>query len=216
MNLGDVIHPSDRIKGRVRAYNVTDVFGFGGPLHGPRGVIPRNQRWNPTTDWQKNDVVYEWGAIVGRCLTLGTLNYRIAGLYLEFENTASPGDPVTVPTLDRTRDIEYYNNLSGSAVRDYLRVPLTAHTFGTSDVDLFPKGNQPVFFARTQGVEGVHGKAFANANNSTVFGGSLVAFVDNGDPTQDLIFSSFYFEVAEQQPKLTTSQVGIEWELTLE
>ena len=43
-----------------------------------------------------------------------------------------------------------------------------------------------------------------------------MAFIDATDATQDLLFSSFYFDVADQQQKLNTSQVGIEWELTLQ
>jgi hypothetical protein len=39
--------------------------------------------------------------------------------------------------------------------------------------------------------------------------------VDPTDATQDKLFSCFYFDPANQQPKLATSQVGIEWEVTL-
>jgi hypothetical protein len=196
--LKEVIIGNDAGKGRVRAHQV------------------RNDIWLPQTKYKHNLVVYEWGAIVTRLLGLGQINYRIAGMYLEFENVASPGDPVAVPTFDRTRDIEYYNNLVGSGVRDYLRVPLTAHTIASSDEALYPKGNLITFFARSQGLQGVHGKTFSDSVNSTVFGGSLIAFVDDTDATQDLILSSFYFDTDDQQPKLSTSQVGLEWELTLQ
>jgi hypothetical protein len=43
-----------------------------------------------------------------------------------------------------------------------------------------------------------------------------VAFIDATDATRDLLFSSFYFAAEDQQQKLATSQVGIEWVLTLE
>ena len=92
---------------------------------------------------------------------------------------------------------------------------MTAHTLGSSDDVVFPKGNQPVFFARSQGTEGVHGKTFGYGSNSVIFGASLVAFVDSTDATRDLILSTFYFAADDQQPKLATSQIGLEWELTL-
>ena len=82
--------------------------------------------WTPSTVWKKNLVLYEWAALTGRLLNgLGT-KYSIGGMYLEFENVASPGDTVTPPAFDRSRTISYYNNLSGSADRDYLRVPLNS------------------------------------------------------------------------------------------
>ena len=76
--------------------------------------------------------------------------------------------------------------------------------------------NELVFFARSSGTTGVHGKAFSYAANSVIFGASLVAYVDATDASQDLLFSSFYFDPADQQQKLATSQVGLEWDLTLE
>lgn len=171
--------------------------------------------WEAKTGWMPNLVVYEWGTIVGNLLNGKGLNYRIGGMYLEFENVASPGDTVTPPTFDRTRDINYYTNLSGSATRDYLRVGLTASQLTSSDASLFPGGNVCTYFARSQGVTGVHGKTFSDSANSVIFGASLVAYIDSSDATQDLILSSMYFDTADQQAKLSTSQIGLEWELTL-
>lgn len=173
--------------------------------------------WMPKTGWTHNDVLYEWGAIVGPLLLRQGLNYGVSGMYIEFENTASPGDPVDVPTVSRDADqgVDYYNALVDSADRDYLRIPLIAGSLRSTDVVKFPIGNAPTFFAMTSGVEGVHGKPFSYASNSVVFGGALVAFVDDSDPTQDLVFSRFYLEVALQQAKLDTSQIGFEWQLRL-
>jgi hypothetical protein len=75
--------------------------------------------------------------------------------------------------------------------------------------------NQLVFFARSSGMTGVHGKSFSYASNSVVFGASLVAFVDATDATQDLLYSSIYFATEDQQQKLATSQIGLEWPITL-
>lgn len=179
-----------------------------------RPHVVQGEIWTPTRDFRHNMVLYQWATLASKLLTLGESSYRIAGMYLEFENTANPGDPVTVPVFDRTRTVDYYNSLSGSSDRDYLRVPLTASQLFSAGEGL--TDNQMVFFARSQGVVGVHGKPFSFAANSVVFGGSLVAYVDATDETRDLLFSSFYFDEADQQQKLSTSQIGIEWELTLE
>lgn len=196
----DVLLGNNAARGRVRASKV-DIQGG-------------EELWTPSTDWKSNLVLYQWATITSQLLAVGSSNYRIAGMYLEFENVASPSTTVTPPSFDRTRDITYYDDLVASSTRDYLRVPMTASPIGSEGTDL--SNNQIVFFARSSGTQGVHGKTFSDSVNSKIFGASLVAFVDNNDSTQDLLFSSFYFDTADQQIKLATSQVGIEWELTLQ
>jgi hypothetical protein len=186
----------NNLQGRVRAHQVT------------------NDIWTPSTELKKNLVLYQWAEITSKLLTLGDARYRIGGMYLEFENVASPGDPVSPPIFNRTRNVQYYDDLVGNATRDYLRVPLIASQVLSTGSGLV--NNQIVFFARSSGVTGVHGKSFSYAANSVIYGASLVAFIDATDATQDLLFSSFYFDVPDQQQKLATSQIGIEWELTLE
>lgn len=200
------------VRGRVRAHSVHKVT----PGKQPYRLFDeeRKELWLPQTSFKNNLVLNQWGTIVAKLLSNGDSRYRLGGMYLEFENTASPGDPVSAPTFDRTRDITYYDDLVGSGSRDYLRVPMTASQL-LSDGEGFVN-NQLVFFARSSGTVGVHGKTFSDSVNSTIFGASLVAFIDNNDATQDLLLSSFYFAVADQQQKLSTSQVGIEWELTLQ
>jgi len=188
---------SRNIQGRVRAHSVSE-----------------NEVWTPKTEFRKNLVLNQWATIVSQLLTVGDARYRIGGLFLEFENVASPGDPVSAPTFDRTRDVTYYDDLVGSGVRDYLRVPMTANTVASEGTGF--TNDLITFFGRSSGVVGVHGKTFSDSVNSTIFGASLVAFVDNNDATQDLLLSSFNFEVADQQQKLSTSQVGIEWTLQLQ
>lgn len=169
--------------------------------------------WTPVTAWKDNLVLYEWGTIAGHLLNGSGMNYSIGGMYLEFENNSGT---VTAPTFDRNRTISYYNNLSGSSTRDYLRVALTSTQLLSSDSTLYPSGNQCVFFARSSGVKGVHGRDFSSSDDSKIFGASLVAYVDDTDATQDLLLSSIYFAASDQQEKLSTSQIGIEWELTLQ
>lgn len=196
----DVLVGKNAARGRVRASEVV--------------YQELKDVWHTKTCWEHNLVLNQWATITSQLLAVGSSNYRISGMYLEFENVASPSDTVSAPSFDRTRDITYYDDLSGSANRDYLRVPMTAATISSEGTGF--SNNQITFFARSSGTAGVHGKTFSDSVNSKIFGASLVAFVDNNDATQDLLFSSFYFDTANQQLKLATSQVGIEWELTLQ
>lgn len=195
-----MIDAAIKAAGRVRAYTVADLS-------------LDKSNWKPTTDFKHNLIVYQWATIVAKLLTSGDSRYRISGMYLEFENTDNPGDPVSPPIFDRTRDVSYYNGLSLSSNRDYLRVPITAAELSSEGENL--SNNKMSYFARSSGSVGVHGKTFSAAANSVVFGGSLVAIVDDTDATQDLIYSSWYYDPADQQQKLPSSQIGIEWETTL-
>jgi len=194
----EIILPNKSVSGRVRAHEV-------------RGDV-----WDLLTAWDHNQVLYGWGTVVGTLLTKGLSNYRIGGMYLEYENVADPDDPVSAPTFDRSGGKSYYDGLGLSATRDYLRVPLTASLLSSSDETLFPDGNVMTFFAQSQGVTGANGKAFSDTVNSKIYGGALVAFLDEADADQDIVFSRFYFSVANQQVKLPTSQIGLEWEITLQ
>lgn len=209
----ELIDSAILVRGRVRAFEVgclEDDFYVTAVAPGLKlpGI------WVPKTLARPNLTAYEWASVVGSLLIRRGIQYAIGGMYLEFENVAAPGTPAVIPTYDRSRNIDYYNALSGT--RDFLRVPLTAAILNTSDATRFPNGNQPLFFARSQGLQGVHGVPFDSAHNSVIYGAALVAQIDETDATQDLIHSAFYFAEAEQQPKLSTSQVGLEWELTLQ
>lgn len=193
------------IRGRIRPCRVLPAPGGAGHLR------------VPLTDWVPNTVLYEWATIVGVLLTQGTTNYKIAGMYLEFENLSDPDDTIAAPDFERGPDtgVAYYSGLSSDAARDYLRVAITAATLSSSDETNFPGGNVCTFFAMSQGAEGVHGKEFSNAANSKLFGGALVAMVDEDDASQDLVLSRAYLSGANQQLKLDTSQLGLEWDITL-
>lgn len=205
--------------------NVQAAFDDGGDWTDSLPVIPSGRArlldapsddvslWTPLTEWNNNLVLYEWSTIAGHLFNGSGVNYSIGGMYLEFENNAGT---VTAPTFDRSRTISYYNNLAGSSVRDYLRVAMTSTQLLTTDSSLWPGGNQCVFFTRSSGTSGVHGRDFSNGDDSKIFGASLVAYVAGDDATQDLLLSSMYFDVSDQQVKLSTSQIGIEWELKLE
>lgn len=188
----------DKIQGRVR-------------IHEVRGTI-----WEPLSGWVPNETLFDWAGIYSKLLTEGNVNFKIGGMYLEYENVADPDDPVSVPTFDRSGGLSYYQSLASSPTRDFLRVALTAATRSSTDPVKFPDGNLATFFAQSQGVVGTHGKAFSDAVNSKIFGGALVAFPDVADAVQDIVHSRFYLPVSGQQVKLPTSEVGLEWDVELQ
>jgi hypothetical protein len=212
--------------GRMRCYRVCNFMPVKGwlPLfrHPLEGFCARRygtpgSHWTPSTGWTHNDILYEWGAIVAPLLLRQGLNYGIGGMYLEFENVADPASVVALPAVSRdaSQGIGYYNGLASSPDRDYLRVPLTVGLLDKTDPIKFPNGNVATFFAQTSGVQGVHGKPFSDANNSKVYGGALVAFVDKDDFTRDLVYARSYLAAGDQQVKLPTSQIGLEWQQIL-
>lgn len=196
----------DRLRGRVRGHRV-----FANKVL--TGLPPT---WTPVTRWSHNDVMYDWGTIVGNLLLKQGLNYGIGGFYIEYENVVDPDDAVAIPEINREEGVSYYDDLTLSGTKDFLRVPLIAGVLNSSDATNFPGGNQPTFFAQTSGVVGVNGKPFSDASNSKVYGGALISIVDENDRTKDLVFSRFYFAVDEQMLKQAAGQVGLEWELTLD
>jgi len=206
--------------GRVRVHQVVRPSKYAlllpqVPLYPGDRVVPPG--WKPLTGFNRNLVLKQWGAIVGNGLRLGTPEYRISTMYLEYVNQAIIG-PVTPPSFSREHDsaIAYYNGLAGSPDHDYLRVPVIASQMLSSDPVAYPEGNEPVFFAQSQGTVGVHGKPFSDAVNSRLIGGALVASIDPADATRDLILSRFYLNIIDQQEKLPTSQLGLEWDLVLQ
>lgn len=210
----EAVNPPD---GRVRAYTVNELTQALARLDGLSSWDAGRKLpfgWQDPKQWRKNDILKEWGAIFVNLLLRKGLNYGIGGMYIEFENVASPGDPVDVPVFTRGpgEGIDYYNDLSGSSTRDYLRIPIIAGTLSSSDETEFPLGNVSTFFAQTSGVAGVHGKGWSDAYNSVAYGGALVTFVDDDDFTRDIVLARAYFEPGDQQAKLPTSQVGYEWE----
>ena len=212
----DVVNPHAMVSGSVRGHLVypMPVRAFD-PLTAKRR---RQQRWwVPQGDFEHNEVMYDWATIVGELLRGAPDGkpYKLGGMYIEFENNG--GAPVYPPSFDRDDGVAYYNGLSASATRDYLRVPMTVIDLDTTDVSNFPGGNRVTCFARTDGVTGVHGKTFSNAVSSRVFGAALVAFPAFGDATQDLVFSRFYWSNTDNQiVKATGSQIGLEWPITLQ
>lgn len=179
--------------------------------------------WNTNTNEllasRENQTQFSWGFIAAQAIGRGNRDYRLSTMYIEFSNVASPGDPVTTPTFDRSEGLEYYQDLSLSADKDFLRVSLLGdptlgieagyEDFFTDGVD----GNKLTFLAQTQGSSGFHGKTFSNAANSKVYGAALVATPDFSDQSKDVIFARMYYPSGEQQVKPTSGQVGITWDV---
>ncbi len=189
------------IKGRIRSWQVGDT---------------RLPPQRAPSKWTDNEVMFEWAGAVGNLLTNGGVNYKIGGMYLEYENVADPIDIVPAPSFDRSGGLSYFQGLSGSPTKDYLRVPLTSGLLSSSDLTKFPDGNVMRFFAMSQGVVGVHGKAFDDANNSKVYGAALVVFVEEADASRDIVFARAYLPSAGQQVKLPSSAIGLDWEQELQ
>lgn len=132
--------------------------------------------------------------------------------YIEFENAG--GAAVAVPTATPDAGRNYYDNLSLSATRDYLRVPVIHTELASSDETNYPDGDLAVFYAHTAGSVGVHGKPFSAAQQSRVYGMALVAAPVDADPSQDRVYARLYYTNSAQQfIKTATTQIGLEYEL---
>lgn len=162
----------------------------------------------------KNLVCFDWGvcaAALFRNLQDGK-NYHIDSMYLEFTNTGADIDPV--PTIGRDTTNEYYRTLSGT--EDFIKVPLIATSGSKSSTD-YSGNNVATFFAQSTGTTGFRDTSpltFSDASNSIVYGAALVATLDSGDITQDLVISRIYFDPGEQVAKVAGSQIGVTWALT--
>lgn len=184
------------VNGFIRSYEVTD-----------------SGLWIPGASFH-NQIQWTWGDIACKLFGEGREEYKISAMYIEFENTASPGDEVLAPSFDRSEGIEYYSALSSSPTRDFLRLRLISSpkaSIVSGYENSAVSANQLTFFAQTTGGTGVHGKTFSAGANSTVFGLALVATPKWEDRTGDLIFAREYYPEAQQVLKQASSQIGVSW-----
>jgi hypothetical protein len=187
--------------GRHAAFHVADATGLWTPRHGL---------------FTPNTLLYTWGYVVARCVGMGDVQYRVAVMYLEFENNQGA---ISVPSFNREDGLQYYMDLSSSSVRDYLRVPIRPYP----DISVAPgfeqyldpdQGNCCTFFAQSQGTTGVHGRPFSDGVYSTVFGVALAAAPAANDPSQDVLFARSYYQAGDQVPKVPSGQIGIQYPMT--
>ena len=168
--------------------------------------------------FRPNQIQDAWGYAAAMALGYGGTAYTIRYMYIEYENVTSPEDAVAIPSFGTDEGVDYYELLSESATRDYLRVPMVTEPVlgiasGYEDLFAHGGGNKLTFFAQCAGSAGVHGKAYSNAANSKVFGVGLVAAPDSTDHSRDIVVARNYFEASEQVVKDVSSHVGVTWEL---
>ena len=175
--------------------------------------VTKEGLWLPKVSFH-NQIQWSWGEIACKLFGDGASEYKIAGMYIEFENVASGSDTVTSPSFDRSEGIEYYSSLSSSATRDFLRVQLIS----SPKPSLIPgyegsttTENQLTFYAQSSGSIGVHGRSFSVGSNSKVFGLALVAMPKWEDRTRDVIFAREYYPTNQQVLKQASSQIGVSW-----
>jgi hypothetical protein len=162
----------------------------------------------------KNLILYNGADILAKLIS-GASGYHISTMYMEFVNLAAPGDPVVIPTFDRSGGTDYYDSLSASADADFLRVPLQiAATLSSSDEDVYAH-NKVTLMGVSEGTQGFHGKTFGSSANSVVRGAALVAAPDQTDQSRDLVFSRVYAGGvsgwAEAIEKEAGTQIAVTW-----
>lgn len=191
--------PCGMVKGQVQLFSILPF----------RGWVPA---FSPPAD---NLLMFEWAALACRRLASDDFpEFRISGFYFEYNNVASPNDPVsTPPPFDRSTTINYYLNLPSQF--DWLRVPITLTSFRSTDLVSFPNKNAVTFYGQSAGTVGMNGSPFSHVNNSKIYACGLVALRDQGDFTQDIIFAriSFENEPSKQLLKPAGGQVAGSWEV---
>lgn len=173
-----------------------------------------------------NQLQYDWGAIACRVLGFGDINYRLAYLYLEYENLALSSTVITPPVFGRNEGVGYYTSLLPSTTKDFLRLPLLSlpatglleDTVGDIYSAYFPSpdgftGNKLTFVSQTSGTLGMGGRAFSDTVNSKVYGLAIVASPVPGDYTRDLVYARAYFNTTDQLVKLANSQISVTYEI---
>ena len=179
---------------------------------------------------QKNQIQYSWGFIAAKQIGYRPnperYSYNISAVYIEFENQTDSEDEISVETFLRNEgDIQYYNNLSLSANRDFLRIPLIIEPAGSVSAGYEGKLpteqqlNKLTFFVQTVGTQGVHGKAFSHnaaGGTSKVYAAALVAAPLYSDRTKDVIFARTMFIPSNQVTKEASSQIGLTWDIAFE
>lgn len=168
---------------------------------------------------QANQIQYDWGLIAAKLIGFGDLAYKPSTIFLEYENLANPLTVITPPSFTRDAGIDYYDDLALSSTKDYLRVPLqsspvlSAATGFTSYFTAEGTGNKLTFLGIVTGSVGVHGRPFATANNSKIYGAALVATPDENDHSKDLILARMYYASGNQAVKDAVRQFVPTWEL---
>jgi len=167
-------------------------------------------------------ILASWGYAAAKALGDGGLQWRIRKIYIEFENMLDPEDPASIPSvnaLNSAHGLPYYIALSGSSVRDFLRVdlqaaPLLRVASGYEGYFESGQGNTLQLFAQTAGLVGFHGREFSDSANSKICGIAAVVAPVEADQTQDIVVARAYYDEVDQVLKPSGSlQVGVTLEL---
>ena len=172
-----------------------------------------NGRRRPCSGWQKNLITYSWAEAAAQLFAAGDPAYKLGALYVEFQLVADPDDEVTPPDFDRSGGKAYYDSLALSADTDYLRIPVRFAAVASTDLDLFPLGNEVTISGITNGSVGVHGKEFSNTANAKVFGLAAVVTPDFVDDSRDLVVARSYLPADEQTVKSASLQFSADYAL---
>lgn len=173
---------------------------------------------------KKNQLQYDWAAVAGQAIAIGNPNYKLSGMYLEYQNVASPGDPAALPDTSRSTTQAYYAGLSAVANRDFLRLPFATVPAVSRDgafVSHFASqtnlGNVYTCQVITTGVAGFHGKPFATAGiNSKIAGLALVAMPLPASQASDLLFARLPLSAPEQILFSAGAQKLVRWHIAFQ
>ncbi len=148
-----------------------------------------------------NLVVYRGMDLVGRLIA--GVGSPINTMYMAFENVA-PG-AVTPPSFDASSTAADFLGLSGG--QDFIRMALQVSP-GLSQTGADYSTNQVTFYALSTGTTGLaNGVAFGTG--SSVFGAGLIAAQDEGDVSQDILYSRVDLSTPIQ--KAAGKLIGIQW-----
>lgn len=181
----------------------------------PKGFT-RIFSYNPETGAISSMVMQPNTIMVGSATCLahqsaGDNSYKLAYMYMQFENLSSTGDDPVVPSYTAADDISYFTNLSVHGSQDFLRVPLVSApsytTTGSGYTD-----NMITYIALSGGfTSGFHGKPFSDAAISAVFGGALVA-APTGLQAGDIVFARNY-PTSAKVLKPAGEQIVMQWSI---
>jgi hypothetical protein len=205
--IGDIIGTgASGVSGKIKLWRV--------PETGPKILLAS----------QPNQIQFSWGFVaaqqLGRRRSAERPDYAISALYIEYENQDDPEEPVAVASsFVRSLGVEYYNAMSDSADRDFLRVPIiiepaiTVSSGYEANLPVNQQGNQLTFFVQTAGAFGANGLPFSHTVNSKVFAAALVAAPVFSDRTKDVVFARTVLNVDNQITKEASAQIGITWDI---
>jgi hypothetical protein len=157
---------------------------------------------------ENNNLVVYTAADVLAGLISGDESYKISGMYLDFKNLTSSGDPV--PTTTPTLATKALDLRSVSNPLDIMRFALVSSpSLESTDSAKYEK-NSVTFFGATSGSLGYNGRTFSSSVNSAAYGAGLVAMPDFNDATQDILFA----RVALSKLLVVTGmRIGVEWQI---